>query len=174
MSQVPIQKYAGKLIVDLTPVADFLVDLPQGTLQVLRVKKDGMGAVIEELAVSVPAYGAAACIPADVYAHFVTRTNKLGQIRAAREAVTKLAEILAESEANVVHERENDVGLMVDAARSASRRKGDPALVAPFEKTIAYNGQTGVKAAQTRKRNAEAKKKKEEEEKKKAPVDPKV
>lgn len=45
----------------------------------------------------------------------------------------------------------------VDAGLRACKRTGNKNLLAPFEKTLRYNSQIAEKAAQTRRKNAEAK-----------------
>jgi hypothetical protein len=159
MPEVQGQPYTGPFVADLTVLAPKLIDLPPGGKANLRTEKEGMDDVVTELNVAVPsAAGAAAGVPMDAYKVFVETTEDIAKIRAARAVVNKMAEVLEETEALKVHERENAVGLMVDAVTSSARRKRDRSLLAPFEKTIAYNGQTANKAAKTRKRNAEAKK----------------
>ncbi len=156
MSQPVIgQPYTGPLFVDASTLAGKLVDIPPGGTARLRTEQEGMDEVIAELAAAAPSLGAVVQEPYDV---FVSCTDNLAQIRAARAVVDKLAEVLAESEAKHEHDRENAVSMIVDAARSAARRKGDPAILAAFEKTIGYAAQAAQKAARTRKKNAETKK----------------
>jgi hypothetical protein len=46
------------------------------------------------------------------------------------------------------------IGVILAGVRSAARTQGE-ALLGPFEKTIRYHGQVGVRAAKTRKKKAE-------------------
>lgn len=156
MPEVQGHPYTGPLTIDVTVLGPKLIDLPPGGKQNLLTEKEGIDDVVNELNSAVPS--AAAAVPADAYKVFVETTDDIAKIRAVRAIVDKLAEVLDETEAKKVHERETAVGLIVDAVSSNARRKRDPSLLAPFEKTLAYKAQTADKAAKTRKRNAEAKK----------------
>lgn len=159
MPVVQGQPYTGPLTIDVTALGNTLIDLPPGGKQKLRTEKEGMDGVIQELASAVPsAAGAAAGVPMEAYKLFVETTDDIAKLRAARAIVDKLAEVLDETEAKKVHERENALGLIVDAVTSNARRKKEPSLLAPFDKTLAYNAQIADKAARTRRKNAEAKK----------------
>ena len=146
--------FTGTLVADVTTLGGKLFDLPPGELPKLQREKEGMGGVVDELLTAAPTLP----VVADPYAKFTAHTALLAQIRAARVVVDKIAEVLAESEAKYEHERENALGMIVDAVKSAAKRSGGAALKAAFEKTLAYVAQTGVKAAATRKKNAAAKK----------------
>jgi hypothetical protein len=89
-----------------------------------------------------------------VSGRFQQFNTKLARVRAARLLVDKAAEVLAETEAVLEDQREAEIGVVVDSVKSAGRRK-DASLLAPFEKTIRYNAQVGVRAAKTRKKNAQ-------------------
>ena len=125
-SQVHAQPYTGTLVIDVTKLAKILIDLPPNGLTNLRVAKAGIEAVVDELASHVASDGAAAGIPLDVYDHFVTCSTNIAQIRSVRAAVAKLAEVLVESEAKYAHERENDIGIIVDTAQSTALAQGHP------------------------------------------------
>jgi len=66
-------------------------------------------------------------------------------------------EVLRESRAFYIDARQNDISLMVDAMRSRAQRRKDTSPLVPFEQVIKYAGQIGEKAAQTRKKNEQAK-----------------
>ncbi len=156
--QVPGQPYNGPLTIDLKNLTGRLVDLEHGAMQLLRAEQEGIGDVGAELKASVPTLGDAAGVPKDVYSHFLDATDTLSEVRAARAIVDKLAEVLKETEAKFEHDRENDISIISEAVKAMSRLKGDPTLLAGFEKTLKYNAQAGDKAAKTRKKNEEAKK----------------
>lgn len=152
--QVEGQVFTGAHVADASPLGGKLYDLPPGETQGLQREKEGMSDVVVELETAAPTLP----VIAEPYTQFVALTALIGQIRAARVVVDKLAEVLAESEAKYEHERENAVGMIVDAVKSAAKRNGGEALKAIFEKTLAYAAQVGVKAAITRQKNAAAKK----------------
>jgi len=155
MANETVQPYAGPVLVDLTALTGFLVDLPRGGKQRLRRERPSFDKVEKELAQSIPAHGTTAGIPAAPYDHFVECTERLKQIREAKHLVAKLAEVLDESEAHYEHERETDISHIADAVRSAAHRK-NRSLTAHFEETLRYNSEPGEKAVRTRRKNAQA------------------
>jgi hypothetical protein len=155
MANESVQPYTGPLTVDLQPMSAILIDLPPGQMRSFRSEQEGVGQVVEELKQNVPALGAKATIPVDVYTHFSACTENLTKIRAARTLIDKLAEILEESEAYYEHEREADISVMAAAVRSVARLKDD-SIRASFEKTLKYNSQIASKAWKTRRKNAQS------------------
>jgi hypothetical protein len=157
MSPIDGHPYTGPFTFNLTALSSgILFDLVPGATQHMRREKPGIDDVLTELAGAVP--NAGAVVPADAHARIVDRTERIAKIRKHRAQLDKMYEVLNESEAMYEDERENDISLIVDAVTSNARRKKDRSLLAPFEKTLAYNAQTANKAAKTRQRNAEAKK----------------
>lgn len=156
MSKVPCTAYRGPLAVDVSAHADLLCDVPAGATHRLRRERPGIGEVIEELAVQIPEHGAAAGIATNTYDDFLQTTEAIDNLRSARTAVAKLLEVLNESEAKYVHDRENAISLMADAVRSTAKRSAGPSILAPFEALLRYNAQAAEKAAKTRRRNAKA------------------
>src|SRR5262249_12021988 len=128
-----IQPYQGPLTVDLTAIAAILLDLVPGALRGCRREQKGFNEVAEELSKSVPAVGTAVGIPQEAYAHFLSCTDKINQLRAIKGVILKLAEVVEESEARYEHERETALSLLADSVRSAARRK-DASFLALFEK----------------------------------------
>lgn len=156
MATIDGPKYLGPLTVDLSNVKDDLVDLPPGAMQGIRAEQQGIEKVIAELAQAIPAHGDAAEIPPQVYQRFVKRTELLNRLRAHETTLDKLQEILRETRAKTANDREDDISIMAKAAQDTARRAKDPGIAAPFEETIKYNTQIAEKAAQTRRKNAEA------------------
>lgn len=147
--------YAGPLTVSLDDCKDNLVDLPPNTMAHMRKVKPGIDAVCNELQISIPAHGEAACIVPAVHQRFVDETNLITKLRQHEVELEKALEVVRETRAKEEHERENTVSLIVDIVKSTAQRTGDGNILAPFQKTIEYNGQTAVKAAQTRRKNAQ-------------------
>jgi hypothetical protein len=155
MANESFQPYSGPTTIDLQAIASILIDLHPGAMKSLRSEKEGIIEVINELSQNVPTIGAKAGISPEIYAEFVAANDNLTKIRAVRAVVSKLAEVLEESEAYYEHLRENSVSIISDSVRSAAHRKGD-AIKASFEKTLKYNSQYADKAAKTRRKNAKA------------------
>ena len=156
MATVDGPKYAGPLVIDLSDVKDELVDLPPGARRGLRSEKPDINKVIAELALSMPANGDKANIPPQVYQRFLKDTADIGLLRKHQVEISKMLEICEETLAKKLNNREDDIGIMAKAAQDTARRSKDQGIAAPFEQTINYNAQIAEKAAQTRKKNAEA------------------
>jgi hypothetical protein len=153
----PYVIYTGPHSLDLVPLQGRLYDLENGGLQGYRKDQPGFQFMAASLAEAMPQYGAAAGIPQEVYDHFVMCNESVTLIDERIAIAEKQVEVLRESRAFYVDARQNDVGLMVDAMRSRAQRRKDPSLLVPFEDVIKYNGQVGVKAFQTRKKNEQLK-----------------
>ncbi len=157
MATVIGKPYPGPFRVDLDDVKDDLVDLPDGAMRGFRAEQEGIDGVTEELAKSMPAYGEDAGISPKVYARFIESTEKIEKLWKHELELEKALEVVRETRAKREHDRENDISMLVDSVKSTAQRTGDRALLAGFERTIKYNGQIAEKAAQTRRRNEEAK-----------------
>ena len=66
-----------------------------------------------------------------------------------------MVEVLKESLALKVNDREAEIGTVVDSVRKGAKKVG-PSIEPPFERTVQYHGQIALKAANTRKKNAAA------------------
>jgi hypothetical protein len=148
--------FTGTLKIDATSVAAFLVDLPKGGMQGLRTPLPGIDGVVAELAVAVPADGAAAGISSTVYGQFVTRTTQIEQLQAISADAQKLAEVITETLALLEDGREQNIGQIVDAIRSTAKRSKSAGISAPFGKTLAYRAQVADKAVATRQKKKAA------------------
>jgi hypothetical protein len=149
-----VQSYGGPFIINLQQHTGVLVDAADGDTQGCRQQQPGFEGVSEELLQALPLHGATIGLSNEVLARFQLLNERITAIRASRHDVDKAAEVLAETEILLEDQREAEIGVIVDAVRSAARRK-DPSLLAPFEQTLRYNAQIGVRAAKTRKKNAQ-------------------
>jgi hypothetical protein len=122
----------------------------------LRTDQPGLFGATTELADATQAARDAAGIPQGVYDHFLLSNQTVTTIDQYIETVARMAEVLRQSRAWHVDARNNDISLMVDAMRSLALRRRDDSAMVQFQKTLAYHSQIGEKAAQTRKKNAEA------------------
>lgn len=160
--QVPAQPYTGPFSADMTHLNGKLVDLPKGALSLLRAEREGIAEVSAELSKLAPSVISAAGVPQDAMQDFAARTALLTEIRAQRAVIDKMAEVLRETEAKVEHDRENDISMIAESVKTIARLRGNPSLLAAYEKTLQYSSQTARKGAKTRKKNAEAKQEAEE------------
>jgi len=155
LSKITGVPYAGPLEFSLADVKEILIDLPDNTPR-LRTEMGGLPRVLDELATSVPAHGEAAGVPAKLHEGIVNDTADIEALDKHEEELEKALEVVKESRAKKVHDRENKISMLVDSVKSTAHRTGDNAILAPFERTIQYNSQIAEKAAKTRRKNAEA------------------
>ena len=148
-----VQSYSGPWTIDLQPHTGVIVDAAEGATQGCRQEQPGFEGVADELSKALPQHAATIGLSSEVLERFQLLNSRITAIRASRRDVDKAAECLLETEILLEDQREAEIGVIVDAVRSAARRK-DPSLLAPFEETLRYNAQIGVRAAKTRKKNA--------------------
>lgn len=156
MATVTGKRYPGPFIINFENVAADLIDLPDGALKGLRAQQDGLPGVLGELTRSVPARGEEAGVSTRVHARIVESTGKIDTLAQHERDLDKALEVVRETRRKLEHDREHDIGLIVDVVKSTAQRTGDTALLAAFEQTIRYKNQIPAKAAQTRRKNADA------------------
>ena len=142
------QPYTGPLSFDLTAIAPILIDQPPGTLRGMRRDQPGIDDVIHELAGAVKSNGTEAGVAGHAYQRFLDSTEKLTKLRLNSAALLKMAEVLVETEATYENEREQALSQTVDAVKSTAKRSKNPAILAPFEKSIRYTQQASTKAVE--------------------------
>jgi len=147
--------YPGPFDSNFINLQGIIVDLPVGETRNYRVVQKGFEDVHLELQASLPAAGVASGVSTEIISHYFGCSDNIVKIRAALAVVAKQYEVLSESLAYYEHHRHCDIGVVVDTVRSTARRRRDKGILAPFEKTIKYNGQVGHKAARTRQKNKE-------------------
>jgi hypothetical protein len=157
MAVIDGPKYLGPVTFDLNDVKDALVDLPPGGMKGARGEQEGLDEVLTELATAVPGHGEAADVPTTVYQRIVDKTALLGKLRTHEAALEKALEVCKETRVKTENDREDDIGVIAKAVTDAAKRTKDSGVAAPFELTVKYNAQIADKAAQTRRKNAEAK-----------------
>lgn len=145
--------YTGPLTVDATALKDDLVDYAPGAQVGLKHEKPGFEHVLGELQRAKSGALAATGIAVDVVLRIETRTTKLEEIRAKKEAARKLYEVLGETEAEFENAREGDIALIARAVQAAAQHL-DAGTAAHFETTLKYYSQIADKAVATRRRNA--------------------
>lgn len=154
MATVTGKPYSGPFIINLENVRDNLIDLSPGALKGLRAEQEGFPGVLEELARSVPTQGEEAGISSRVHARVVESTRTIETLAVHERELAKALEVVRETRRKLEHDREHDIGLIVDVVMSTAQRTGDSALLAAFEQTIHYKRQIAAKGVQTRRKNA--------------------
>ena len=149
--------YAGPVQFSIADCKDHLIDLPQEALRYLRNAKPGIENVRTELDQSVPVHGDAAGVTTAMHDQFVADTQLIDKLRAHEVVLAKALEVVRETLAQKEHDRENTLSHIVDRVKSTAQRVGNASILAPFQKTLEYNSQYAVKAAETRRKNTKAK-----------------
>lgn len=145
----------GTLIIDVSALASFLVDLPPGATQGMRTMQDGWDDVVAEINANQVVYGEDAGITAKEFARLQTLNDQYAQVVAFLPAAEKLLEILEESKASIDDERQrlaSAFGQSVETRVKTNGAKG--VLLAKYAKTRTYRSAIAVKAAKTRRKNA--------------------
>lgn len=156
MLTVTGKPYSGPYTFSLENVREDLIDLHPGALRGLLTEQVGFPGALQELARSVPARGEEAGVSPRVHARIVESTAKIGTLAVHERELAKALEVVRETRKKLEHDREHDIGLIVDVVVSTAQRTGDKALLAAFEQTIQYKRQIAAKGVQTRRKNAAA------------------
>lgn len=151
MANSIVQPFHGSLILNLQHLEGIVIDAIAGATRGLRRQKQGIEKVLHELQHNIQSHASTLGIAPDAYDRIANLTDQLTKIREARVHVSKLDEVLMETEAFLEDEREGQIGLVVEAARRAAIRR-DPTIVALFEETIRYYGQIALRAHKTRRK----------------------
>jgi hypothetical protein len=141
----------GDLKIDLSALT-YLKDIPPGGLRGLQSEKDGLSEALAEIEGNQKEFGALAKITQEEINEVLSFGAKLGQLDDARPVVAKLLEMIDETRAVLVDRRErrlHSMAKMVDV-----QTNDHPELPAKYETLRRYRSATGVKAAQTRAKNA--------------------
>jgi hypothetical protein len=157
MATVQGAEYSGPTIIDLSNVKSVLVDLAAGAMKGMRTEQEGLPLVLKELGESTAKQRQVANIPEHVYQRIIDATVTVKDLRDHVATLTKALEVCKETLVKKVNDREDDLGMVAKAAKETAEKMRAPAIAAPFEQTIKYNGQIAEKAVKTRRKNAEAK-----------------
>jgi hypothetical protein len=157
MARIEGPKWLGPYVIDLTPNQDDLVDLAPNARKGARAAQEGVDAVLDELQKSMPNYGDDAEIHPSVYKRVVADTERIARLRARKIELSKAMEVVDESLGQAENNREDDLSTIGTAAEKLADKAGKTDLAAHFSLTIKYKSQIADRAAETRKKNEEAK-----------------
>ncbi len=146
--------YTGPLSTDLGDVKDVLVDLPPGELQGVRNQQPGITGVLAELAHALPQYGDAAEVHGAFHSRIAKASVDIDKLEQHELVLKKQLEVVQETKAQLINNREYDIGAVAAKVAESATRQKKPELMAVFEKTLHYRSQVGLKAFATRKKNA--------------------
>jgi hypothetical protein len=148
--------YDGSLKIDASPQKEVIAYLQPGALVLLKRTKDEdlLAGVRGELKTALPLHGAKLGFGADVLQRIDEYSTNIENLKPIRDEATKLAKAAADSIAFYEDAREAEIGAVADAVKR--RRRKNPAVAAPFEKTLEYSALYANKAAATRRKNKKA------------------
>ena len=144
------------LLIDATPFAEFIVDLPPRGMQGLRKQRDGYDEAMAEIVSHQAVWGDLAGITAGDFERFTLANTRIAMIDALLPAARKLVELLIETRALLDDQRERQVSAIATAVDGRAKVLRKPELLAKYQMTRAYRSASGLKAAKTRRRNESA------------------
>ncbi len=142
--------YGGLLTLDLTSFKTLLVTLPKGARKGLRTEQEGLADVLAELAVAIPANGAAAGVPAALYTALTTNNTNITQLKPLLQTATLIVEALGATIAVAEDLREQQISQIADCVQSTAKRMKNEGIKTPFKQTLAYKNKAAEKAVKTR------------------------
>jgi hypothetical protein len=145
-----------QLMLDATPLASFLIDLPAGARQRLRTAQPGFPKAMGEIVTHQDTLGERAGITAHDFQELLTAHERIEQIDALLPSALKLVEVLEESRAVLDDKRQRYVSAFAKSVEMRAKALGDEELLAKYEQTRLYRSSIARKAVRTRQRNQEA------------------
>jgi len=152
----PQNPAVGDLHIDASVLAPHIVDLPPGDMQGLRIEKEGLATVIAEINANQAACGDKAGITQGDFSDFTTAHDAITKIDSFLAPARKLVELLEETRASLVDQRERLIHAFAKSVDGRAKTKGGAELLAKYEKTRAYRSLTADKAVKTREKNKAA------------------
>lgn len=148
----------GSLAVDCTDCADFMVDLDHGAMQGMRTEQQGFSDASAQVIANQAMLGQRAGISNAEIESLQTLSARIALLDKKRPALHKLVEMVDETRAALVNERERLLYAIAQAVEVKAKIKGNEDLLARYEVVRNYRSAAAYKAAKTRKKNQQAKK----------------
>jgi hypothetical protein len=146
----------GTLLIDATPFAEFIVDLPPGGKLGLQKQQDGYGEAAAEVVSNQAVWGDQAGITVGDFEQFTLANERIAKIDALLPAARKLVEVLEETRAVLDDRRQRQTSAIATAVEGRAKVLRKPELLAKYEKTRAYRSASAMKGVRTRRRNESA------------------
>jgi hypothetical protein len=153
MPNDPEQPIVGELKVDATALGPDLIDLPPGALQRLRTEQPDFPPTLIEILANQEAFGERAGITPLVFQELLLANQRIDAIDARLPAARKLVEVLEESRALRVDQRQRLVSTIAQTVELHAKARGDEEILGRYALTRAYRSAIANKAARTRRRN---------------------
>lgn len=156
MSQETQPVPASLLQVDFTDMASYAVDLAPRERLGMRVTQEGYEEAMLELVTNQPVHGKAAGISEEDIQDITLVNERIAKIDERLPGLRKLVEVIEETRAKLDDERHRRIVELADVIDARNKKRRDTTLLAAYQKIRAYRSAIGVKAAKTRRKNAEA------------------
>lgn len=144
----------GSLVVDATPLGDFLIDAAPGILSGIRRARDGFDAVVDEILTNQKNHGAQAGILQSEVDELRLLTKQIALIGQYLPAAQKLVEMMLETEALLDNRCQEIVRNAAKAVDTRVTITKDNSLFARYELTRKYRSAPAKKAVKTRQKKA--------------------
>jgi hypothetical protein len=153
MADDPTQPVEGELRVDAVALGPDLLDLPPGALQRLLTEQPDFPPALAEVLANQDKFGERAGITSLVFQELLLANQRIDAIDARLPAARKLVEVLEESRAVRVDQRQRLVRTIAKTVELQAKARGDEEILGRYAKTRAYCSAIANKAARTRRRN---------------------
>lgn len=153
MADDPTRPVEGELRVDAVALGPDLLDLPPGALQRLRTEQPDFDPALAEVLANQSAYGERAGITALVFQELLLANQRIDAIDARLPAARKLVEVLEESRAVRVDQRQRLMSTIAKTVELQAKARDDEEILGRYAKTRAYRSAIAKKAVRTRRRN---------------------
>jgi len=145
----------GDLTIDVSALADVIVDLPEGETRGMLFEHEGYAEVEAEILANQAEWAEKAGITATDFAEFQSANDVITKLRSYLPAARKLVELLEETYAKYDDKRQRFIyDLASTVERRAKARDDGGTLLAKYQRTRVYRSAIAMKAAKTRRRNA--------------------
>lgn len=153
---IPQLPQPGDFIIDVTPIASYLVDLPKGETRGMLSEQRGFTEVLTEINANQASLGDKAGITVGDFTSLQSSSEIVGKIDGYLPAARKLVEILEESRAKYDDQRQRIIYATADAVDRRAKHSADGGtLLARYQKTREYRSAIALKGYKTRRRNAQ-------------------
>src|SRR5262245_4156545 len=126
------------LLIDASPFAEFVVDLPPGGKLGLQTQQDGYAEVVAEVVSNQAVWGNQAGITVGDFEQFTLTNERIAKIDALLPAARKLVEVLDETRAVLDDQRQRQISAMATSVEGRAKVLRKAELLAKYEKTRAY------------------------------------
>jgi hypothetical protein len=154
MAMIPRTAFNGKLLIDAASAKDVLYSIDPAARGRLKRLKKGFDQVRNELQVSLPEYAAQLGLGPDVQKRIAGHVDSIDKLTPIRDDAQELARAADASIAFHEDAIEAEIGVVSESVKR--RKRKEPEISVPFEKTLKYQALYADKAVATRRKKEKA------------------